>query len=368
MAVIIFKAIEYCNSNCIYCSVIEKDEGHTMSYERLETVFIRMNQYLEELPDEIIDFTWHGGEATLLGPEYFRKALEFQNVHCKKTKNRIKHIIQSNLTCITQEIIDVLKDLGINSIGSSYDPIEGIRGIGKNRDSKLYKELFFKGVDLVEKNGMTWGIIYVVHRRSLEDPVGIFNHLSNLNLGTSPVFNCIYLYEDDKHHLSITPEEFADFLGALVPLYMENPEKYKSIRPLSMFIDSIKEKTPLGCDYAGNCANYWLYIGPTGELSHCGRAGDQRIISYGNIDDTSLKEALNHPYRKKILARQTYLVDNDCKGCKYWGICHGGCPVDALSMTGDIMNKAMSCEMVKRLMSKYIEPLVDKEVQFYPNN
>lgn len=366
MAVIIFKAIEYCNSNCIYCGVIEKDEGRTMSYDLLETLFIRMNEYLEEFPEETIDFTWHGGEACLLGPDYYKKALELQNTHCSLTKHRINHLIQSNMTVITQELIDVFKELGITSIGSSYDPIDGIRGIGKDRDSALYKKLFFEGVDLVEKNGLSWGVIYVVHRKSLKDPVGLLNHLSNLNLRTSPVFNCIYLYGEDKNNLSVTPEEYADFIGSFVPLYLENPERYRGVRPLSMFMEAINKKGGLVCDFSGKCANKWLYVGPSGDLSQCGKAGDERIIDYGNISNLSIKEALYHEDRKKILERQSVLMDNECRECKYWGICHGGCPVDALLKTGDMMNKSVSCEMVKRLMSKYIEPLTGIDVQFYP--
>lgn len=366
MAVIIFKAIEYCNSNCIYCSVIKKDEGHTMSYDQLETVFIRLNEYLEESPTEEIKFTWHGGEATLLGHEYFRKALELQNLHCRKTKDRIQHLIQSNMTCITQELIDVFKELGITSIGSSYDPIEGIRGLGQDRDSKRYKELFFKGVELVEQNGLNWGVIYVVHRRSLKDPVGLFNHLSNLNLKTSPVFNCVYLYGGDEHNLSVTPIEFADFLGALVPIYLSNPKRYQGVKPVSMFIDALTKRGGLVCDYSGKCADKWLYIGPTGDLSHCGRSGDERVVNYGNIDNTLLVKAFKDPYRQKINERQIYLKNNECIECKYWGICHGGCPMDALNMTGNIMNRSLSCEMVKHLMSKYVEPLMGIEADLYP--
>ena len=368
MAVIIFKPLEYCNSNCIYCAVIQKHQNVRMTYEILETTFIKMDAYLKEFPEETIEFTWHGGEACLLGPDYFHQALEYQRTHCPETQHRIRHLIQSNMTAITQDLIDVFKDLGIKTIGSSYDPIDGIRGIGKNRDSKLYKKLFFNGVDLVEKNGLSWGVIYVVHKKSLKDPVGLLNHLSNLNPGTAPIFNRIYIYDDDPYDLKVSPEEYAEFLGQLLPIYLKHPDRYGPIRPLSMYIDHLTKRSGLVCDNSGMCANNWLYIGPKGKLSQCGRAGDEDLIDYGNITEMSLKDALYHNKRDIIKERQEFLKKNNCRDCRFWGICHGGCPVDALAATGNIMNPSETCKMIKHFMTNYLEPQTGIEVKMYPDN
>ncbi len=338
-----------------------------MTFEILETVFKRMNDYLKEFPDESIQLTWHGGEPCLLGPDYFRKALEYQRTYCRETENRIRHLIQSNMTCLTQELVDVFKELKIDMIGSSYDPIEGIRGIGEKRDSKIYKELFFKGTELAERNNLSWGVIYVVHRRSLENPVGILNHLKNINTKTTPAFNKIYIYGDDPFNINITPEEYADFLGKLVPIYLANPEKYEGLRPIDMFIRFINGKGGLLCDYAGNCANHWLYIGPTGKLSQCGKAGDENLADYGNIRNTGIRAALEHSKRDIINKRQIVLKQTDCKYCRFWGMCHGGCPIDTLALKGDIMKRGEACEIVQRLMTQYIEPLTGNRIEMFPN-
>jgi uncharacterized protein len=105
MAVIIFKAIEKCNSNCIYCYVIKKQQDEVMNYDLLKLIFTRIDDYLKENPDETITFTWHGGEVCLLGPEYFKTAIKIQDECCSETKSRIEHLVQSNLTIITQEFI-----------------------------------------------------------------------------------------------------------------------------------------------------------------------------------------------------------------------------------------------------------------------
>ncbi|MCK5506245.1 MAG: hypothetical protein KAJ10_13855, partial [Thermodesulfovibrionia bacterium] len=94
MATLILKATEKCNSNCYYCDVVhKKNTGTSMSLETLETVFIRINEFLKAEPDERIEILWHGGEPLLLGPEYFRSALKLQEKHCSETQARITHSI-----------------------------------------------------------------------------------------------------------------------------------------------------------------------------------------------------------------------------------------------------------------------------------
>ena len=102
---------------------------------KLEKVFIYINEYLEKYPQEHFSIVWHGGEPLIVGVDFYRKVLELQEKHCKTTLSRIEHDIQSNLTLITQEMIDVLKQMGICRVGTSYEPYKGIRGFGVNRGS-----------------------------------------------------------------------------------------------------------------------------------------------------------------------------------------------------------------------------------------
>ena len=153
-----------------------------MSLDILEIVFHRINAYLLGNPEEKIEVIWHGGEPLLLGAEYFQKAVDMQRLHCSKTLSRIVHSIQSNLTCFDSSFVKPLRGLGITSIGTSFDPEPHMRGPGKNIDSDHYKLMFINGLIELERNGFTWGYIYVVTKKSLNSPLKIFNFLTNLRL------------------------------------------------------------------------------------------------------------------------------------------------------------------------------------------
>ncbi len=354
MVTIIFKTLEKCVSNCVYCDVIKRRQTKVMSYELLETVFRRIDTFLKAHPGEEVNITWHGGEITMLGAGYFRHAFKLQEELCKTTGHRIIHCAQSNLLVLDQDIIDALKMLGINSLGTSFDPVPGIRGMGRNRDSVRYNTRFLNAAHLLKDNNMSWGIINVVHRRQLECPEDIYYYLTNLC--DSVCFNQIYMYGEDPHNLGITGEEFADFLGAIFPLWLKHRDKI-NVRPFNaLFNLAHGSRGDLVCEMSGNCSHHWLYIGPTGETSHCGKAGDYDLISYGNIMDVELETIVNHPKRQDFLRRVEHLKANDCHGCRLWGMCHGGCFVDALMKERELNVRSSSCVWVRRFVEHYFEP------------
>jgi uncharacterized protein len=358
MVTIIFKAVEKCNSNCIYCGVIKKQQDVIMKYDLLSEILQKINDYLVKYTKEEITILWHGGEVCLLGAEYFFTTIEFLETYCKTTKNRIKHLVQSNLTLINQEIIDAFKILGIKNIGSSYEFLPHIRGFGKNRDSIAYNKKFFTGINLLEKNGICWGVIYVVHKQSLKNPMQVFHILTNLNVASGPKFNKIYIYDDDKNNLSITGREYAEFLGAILPFWWKHRERYPYIAPFSEIYDSYIHKTPrVCCELAGRCSHSWLYIGPTGKVSQCGRVGEYGALPYGDIQTQTIEEVMTHPLRDNIKNRVELLKDTECKDCRFWMVCHGGCPLDAILANGNINTKAPHCDWVKPFLTEYFEPV-----------
>ena len=367
MTVVIFKAIEKCNSNCIYCDVVKKKQNSIMSLDLLELSLIRIDAYLQENINDIIELTWHGGEVCLLKPDYFKTYLEFEEKICRATKDRIQHMVQSNLTLITQEHIDLFKQMGIDQVGSSFDPLPNIRGFGKNRDSDAYNRRFMNGVRLLEKNNMGWGVIYVVHRGSLDYPLEIWNFLNNLSRKMGYSLNKVHVYGEDKHNLDISADEYADFLGTIFKKWWSYREHYPNVKPFASITKNyLERRKALGCEMSGMCANKWVYIGPTGETSQCGRSGDYDYLGYGNIRDHSLSEILNHPFRDDLFNRNQVLANGECSDCRFWGICHGGCPLDAYAVHGDIMHRSTNCEATMAFLENHFEPVTGYKADFKP--
>ncbi|RPI06220.1 MAG: radical SAM protein [Ignavibacteriae bacterium] len=368
MATLIVKATEACNSNCYYCDVVTKEQrGGTMSLELLELLFKRMNEYLLHYPEERIELIWHGGEPLLLGHEFYRQAKLFQRLHCAETEGRISHTIQSNLTCFTEKFISVFRDLGIDCIGTSYDPEPHMRGPGKERDSETYNRKFLSSISILEKNGLHWGIIYVVTKRSLERPEDVFHFLTNLKLSGGVNFNPVLIYDDLRKDVAITPEEYADFLGAIFPLWWKHRTRYPDIQPFKSFVENIIEhKTSLSCGESGNCSHHHINIAPNGDASHCGRSADWGLLQYGNITERTFDEILHDPQRDQLDERVSLLINSECRACRFWELCHGGCPLDAWSKHKEFIHKTEWCNARIRFVEKHFEPVTGVKYEPQP--
>lgn len=361
MATVIFKPTEACNSRCIYCEAVKQTRrSKQMTLPTLEQFFRRVNEFLLERPRETMEIIWHGGEPLLLGPRYFQRALHYQQQHCAATVTRIQHSIQSNLTLLSREFLDPLKKLGIKTFGSSYDPIEGVRGLGEKRDWSMYNKKFLEAICLLEEEGFNWGVIYVVTQRSLPRPLEIFNFLTNLSPMRGLAFNPVLIYDGGLDHLKISPAEYAEFLGSIFPEWWRQRADFGPVEPFSSLVGKlVDDRQALICTESGTCAYSYVSVLSDGSTSHCGRSADGGLLNYGSIHDRSFSQIFSDPQREILQQRQTVLPATECRECRWWELCHGGCPLGGWSAAGSFLHKSEWCQARKELIEKYVEPLVN---------
>ena len=104
-----------CNLDCDYCYYLEKDalypgkKFNLSSFRMNEEVLEKLiRDFITSQPQQTIEFVWHGGEPTLLGIEYFRKALTLQKKYAGEKE--ILNSFQTNGTLITDEWAEFLAE------------------------------------------------------------------------------------------------------------------------------------------------------------------------------------------------------------------------------------------------------------------
>jgi uncharacterized protein len=267
MPLVILKATEKCNSNCSYCDVVRKDgTGRSMPLDVLETVFRRVNEYLLAFPGENVELNWHGGEPLILGTGYFHEAIRLQKEHFATTSGRIKNTLQTNLTLMSEEFIPIFKQMGINFVGTSFDPEPSVRGPGDDPDSGEYNRQFFRGAEILNRHNIGWGVIYVATRNALENPLEVFYYLTNLvPRSGSILMNPVLIYDESRKAERVTPEEWIGFLSKIFPVWWENRQRYPVVNPFQGYLDKIlgdpDNKTP---SHVAGCVWNEVNISPGG--------------------------------------------------------------------------------------------------------
>ena len=111
-----------CNLQCQYCyylkkkDLYQKTELFRMSDDVLEAYII---QHIDASDAETINFSWHGGEPTILGLDYFQKIVELERKH-QPLGRQIRNSIQTNGTLLDEDWCRFLATEGFG-VGLSLD-------------------------------------------------------------------------------------------------------------------------------------------------------------------------------------------------------------------------------------------------------
>ena len=153
-----------CNLDCSYCFFLTKEmlypnSNFRMSDETLES-YIKQTIEGHQTPEVMI--SWQGGEPTLMGLDFFRKALEFEKKY-KKPGQIIQHTIQTNGTLLNDEWAQFFKEnnylVGISLDGPRH--LHDVNRVDKGGASTFDRVV--RGVEFLKKNGAEFNILCTVN-------------------------------------------------------------------------------------------------------------------------------------------------------------------------------------------------------------
>jgi radical SAM protein with 4Fe4S-binding SPASM domain len=82
------------------------------------------------------------------------------------------------------------------------------------------------------------------------------------------------------------------------------------------------------------------------------------LLELGSIQERSFAEVLEDSNKAGLSKRTELLAKNECEGCEFWNICHGGCPLEGWLVTGSLMSRSRFCQAKIDFIKKYFEPTV----------
>lgn len=168
-----------CNLDCTYCYYLHKKEllgdssSEPISDELLEEFIC---QYITGQDVDLVVFTWHGGEPTLAGLDFYRRAVQLQKRHAggKQIGNRF----QTNGLLLDKEWCRFFKENGF-LVGLSIDGPQDVHD--QFRVSKGGSPSFDQvcaAARLLREHGVSFNTLTVIHSSNARRPVEIYRFLT----------------------------------------------------------------------------------------------------------------------------------------------------------------------------------------------
>jgi serine-type anaerobic sulfatase-maturating enzyme len=170
-----------CNLNCTYCFYLPKQKlfpkGATlMSDETLEDL---TRQYLSSQDGGTITFAWQGGEPTLAGLDFYRKALALQNKY-RRPGMVIENTLQTNGTLLDDQWCRFLYDNRF-LVGLSVDGPSSLHDLyRKDKKGGPTSGRVVQASRLLHQHRVEFNTLTVVNRENARHPLQVYRFLRNV--------------------------------------------------------------------------------------------------------------------------------------------------------------------------------------------
>ena len=339
-----------CNLKCDYCFYLEKENLYPAN-ETLKMPDAVMKAYIEGYihsqlaPD--VEFVWQGGEPTLRGIDFYRKAVTFQKPYL--ASKTIRNSIQTNGTLLTDEWCEFFRENGF-LVGLSLDGPEDIHDrYRRNRSGRRTLGEVIKGMRLLQKWGVEFNVLACVTRETASRPLDVYHFFKEQGarfVQFTPVVERMPDREAAGHGLrfampwapgtresnlqvtpwTVEPEAFGGFLTAIFDEWVRQDVGKIFVMNFEWALNAaVGNGSPI-CVFSRQCGRA-VAVEHNGDVYACDhfvypeyRLGNLLADDLARMVESSVNGGFG-PHKEHTLPRC-------CRECDVLQACWGGCPKD----------------------------------------
>lgn len=341
-----------CNLNCTYCYYLEKKKLYPdVRYFRMDDELLEeyTRQYIDSQNVPVVSFVWQGGEPTLMGVDFFKKALKFQSKY--SNGKRIENIFQTNGTLLNDEYCKLFSDNDF-LIGVSIDGPENLHD--HHRKTKTGEGSFarvMKGIELLHKYKVEFNTLSVVNAETSRQPLEVYHFLKHIGSGfiqflpvvertannpredllnlVAPVFG----KDASVTEWSVEPVMYGRFLCTIFDEWVRNDVGRYFVQIFDVTLANWAGERPGLCIFSETCGDA-LVMEHNGDLFNCDHFVYPEYF-LGNIMKQSLKEMAGSEKQKQFGRYKRDKLPKYCFECEYRFACNGECPKHRFTITPD---------------------------------
>ena len=352
-----------CNLNCKYCFYTPKkelypDQSLKMSDEVLEEY---TRQYIHAVNVPEVTFAWQGGEPTLMGIDFFKKALKYQKEY-KNPGMQIYNTIQTNGILLDDEWCEFLSENHF-LVGISIDgPQELHDAYRKDKNGNPSFNKVLRAIQLMQKHDVEFNILATVNRVNADHPLEVYRFFRD-DIGAEYIqFIPIVELENSSagefkvSEESVRPEQYGKFLSTVFDEWIKEDVGKIFIQIFDSALASWVEYPSAVCLFAPTCG-ISLIIEHNGDIYSCDHFVDPEHL-LGNIMETPLEELVNSPAQIQFGQDKFEGLAEKCLTCNVNFACHGACPKHRVCDSDDEIHLNYLCYSYKQFFEHIKWPMI----------
>ena len=363
-----------CNLDCHYCYYLDKAVQYggrqaVMSDELLE---LYVKQYIEANEVPTVQFCWHGGEPLLLGVDFYRKAMDFQQKYADGKK--IENILQTNGTLVDEAWCDLFA--GNNFlVGISLDGPQDIHDAFRlTKGGRPTFERVMRTIEMFQRSGVEYNTLSVVNRlcegrggeiyRFFRDTVHS-RYMQFLpaveHVVDKPGFHRPLIVSPDREgarlaEWSVTAKGYGGFLCDVFDVWVVSDVGRTFVQMFDATLAQWCGVPPGVCSMGETCGDA-LVVEHNGDVYSCDHFvyPEYRL---GNIRETPLAELYRSRKRREFGLDKRNTLPAGCLRCNYYFACRGECPKHRFARGADGCRKNSLCEGLQHWF-RHSEPYME---------
>jgi uncharacterized protein len=320
-----------CNLECSYCYYLAKTElfapgeAYRMSDEVLEAY---VAAFIYASPGPVVHFVWHGGEPTLAGLPFYRRAVELQERYLPEGWRGLNSL-QTNGTLIDEEWCGFLAEKGF-AVGISIDGPQALHDAGRpGRHGRPSHARAMRGFRLLREHGVDPDVLCTVNALTARAPLEVYRYFLDQGVRWAQFIPVVEKAPSGgASATSVGPEAFGDFLCPIFDEWVRHDVKRIGVQNFLEALVVVTGQPSNLCVMAENCG-LALAMEHDGSVYSCDHFVDN-AHRLGDIRRDGLAQLVGSAAQLAFGRAKSSDLPEACRQCPVLFLCNGGCPKQRL--------------------------------------
>ena len=335
-----------CNLDCAYCFFLDKEQLYPGSRFRMSDELLEkyIRQLIESHQTDQVTIAWQGGEPTLMGLKFYRRAMEIAEKY-RKPGMTFHNTMQTNGTILNDEWCEFFKEHNF-LIGLSLDGPRELHDVYRvdKRGNPTFDKVM-QGLRLLQNHEVDYNLLATVNRVTADYPLEVYHFLRDEAktdwMQFIPVVERINeegltLYQEGSNvsDRSVAPEQFGVFLSTIFDEWVHNDVGKVYVQTFEAAVRNWLGMATSGMCVFNKTCGQGLAIEHNGDLYACDHFVEPNYL-LGNINDEHMIEMVSSEQQMKFGQDKHDSLPQYCLDCDVRFACHGECPKNRFINTPD---------------------------------